>query len=451
MGAPMQRRAMKPLMRLVHRRPAGQRRMVLLQALSIAVAACLANVAAAGPAMAQTDANQPAAADAGGASATFTNVFVFGRKQVALPAGTWQLVSRHFATLDELSGTGYGAIESAVLFQTDENAVAGFIIVRRNVIPIEGGWGISTDCARDDIYQTLTFDESADRPFCGFVTHVLTDVSATSDEAWKEAVDVARNRKLDLPTTWLMAGFRISDQSDILDVRYNFNPELHGFLPGAGRTWADNSWSKIRLTGEDHTGVLATLVGWIPSAIWGNLDARAPDNVQRVAALDQLGEWLSAMRFPVEAGFSNRLAMVPTMPMPWSTGQAKRQDVLPEVDARLRILDGLEKQHAITSLAYVTQRQEIMSEGQHVGGQAWSAERLTATKATTDQLTTIMTSFSADLLWTGNLTTAGTILSIATVVDLSRYSTLEYMWNTYGPRRIRPMPTLDFASAGIEQ
>ncbi len=250
-----------------------------------------------------------------------------------------------------------------------------------------------------------------------------------------------------------MAGFRISDQSDILDIRYNFNPELQGFAPGAGRTWADNSWSKIRLTGEDpaDTGVLATLVGWIPGAIWGNLAARAPDNEQRVAALDELGEWLSAMRFPVEAGFSNRLAMVPIMPMPWAAGRAKQQDVLPEVAVRLRILDGLRKQHAIPTVSFVEQRKEIVSEGQHVGGQAWSAERLTATKASTDQLTTIMTSFSADMLWTGNITTAGTILSIATMVDLSRYSTLEYMWNTYGPRRIKPMPTLDFASAGIDQ
>jgi hypothetical protein len=416
--------------------------------LSIGLAAWLAGLADPGSALAQTDATQPSSTDS--TSATFTSFFTFGRKQVPLPAGTWELVGRRLAAVDELSGTGYGAIESAVLFQTSGDAVGAFIIVRRNVIPIEGGWGISTDCTRDDLYKTVTFDESADRPFCGFVTHVLTDVSPASDEAWRAAVDVAADRKLELPTTWLMAGFRISDQSDVLDVRYNFNPELHGFLPGAGRDWADNSWSNVKLTGEDpaNTGVLATLVGWIPTAIWGNLTALAPDTAQRIAALDQLADWQAAMRFPVEEGFANRLAAVPAMPIPWGSKDA---DVLPETEVRLQLLGGLSKEHAISVASYGEQRDIIANESQHVGGQAWSAERLTATKAMTDQLTTIMTSFSADLLWTGNLTTAGTILSIATVVDLSRYSTLEYMWNTYGPRRIKPMPTLDFASAGIEQ
>jgi hypothetical protein len=415
--------------------------------LSIGLAAWLSVTAVPAPASAQTDATQAASAPA-----TFTNLFPFGRKQVPLPAGTWEVVGRHLASLDELSGTGYGAIESVVLFQTDGDAVSAFIIMRRNVIPIEGGWGISTDCTREDLYTTVTFDESADRPFCGFVTHVLTDVSPSSDEAWRAALDVAADRKLDLPTTWLMAGFRISDQSDVLDVRYNFNPERHGFLPGTGRDWADNSWSKVRLTGEDpeKTGVLATLVGWIPTAIWGNLTALAPDNAQRVATLDELADWQAAMRFPVEEGFANRLAGVPTMPMPWDAS-SKAGNVLPETEVRLGLLGGLSKAHVIPAASYADQRDIVATEGQHVGGQAWSAERLTATKATTDQLTTIMTSFSADILWTGNITTAGTILSIATVVDLARYSTLEYMWNTYGPRRIKPMPTLDFASAGIEQ
>ena len=420
----------------------------MLAVLAIGLAAWLVAIAVPTPTLAQTDATEAASQD----TKTFTTFFTFGRKQVPLPAGTWELVSRHAATLDELSGTGYGAIESVVLLQTDASAVAAFIIIRRNVIPIEGGWGISADCTREDLYNTVTFDESADRPFCSFVTHVLTDVSPSSDEAWRAAVDVAADRKLDLPTTWLMAGFRISDQSDVLDIRYNFNPELHGFLPGAGRNWADNSWSKVRLTGEDpaDSGVLATLVGWIPTAIWGNLAALAPDNEQRVAALDQLVDWQAAMRFPVEEGFANRLASVPTMPMPWAA-QSKAEDVLPETEVRLRLLGGLSKEHVIPAAAYADQREIIATESQHVGGQAWSAERLTATKATTDQLTTIMTSFSADILWTGNVTTAGTILSIATVVDLTRYSTLEYMWNTYGPRRIRPIPTLDFAPAGIEQ
>src|SRR5260221_2018229 len=125
----MQRPPTNLLLRLTCCIGGGQPK-TFLGALLIGLAASLAVAAAPRSAMAQTSADQPTASDADGASATFTNFFGFGRKQVALPAGTWQLVSRHFATMDELSGTGYGAIESAVLFQTAKNAVAGFIIVR---------------------------------------------------------------------------------------------------------------------------------------------------------------------------------------------------------------------------------------------------------------------------------------------------------------------------------
>ena len=120
-----------------------------LAVLSIGLAAWLAGLADPGSALAQTDATQPSSTDS--TSATFTSFFTFGRKQVPLPAGTWELVGRRLAAVDELSGTGYGAIESAVLFQTSGDAVGAFIIVRRNVIPIEGGWGISTDCTREDL------------------------------------------------------------------------------------------------------------------------------------------------------------------------------------------------------------------------------------------------------------------------------------------------------------
>ena len=376
--------------------------------------------------------------------------FDFGRKQIPLPEGEWQLAGRSYTTISALSGTGYGAIESAVLFQLDKNVVAGFIIVRRNVMPIQGGWGTAADCSRDDIYEAITFDESADRPFCGFISYIVTDVSDSSDGAWKAAVDTARRRSLTMPTTWLMVGYRLSDRNDMLDIRYHFNPELQGFAPAAGRTWADNSWSKSRLTGVDpnKTGLSAALVGWVPRAIWGDLTPQLPDRKRRLTTVVALSRWLQDMRFPVEEGFSNRLSGVETMPMPWASGKDQEAPP-PEIDLRLALLDRLNAQHALPGDEFSRQRAIVMTQSQHVGGRVWSAEQLTAAKATTDQLTTIMTSFAADVLWTGNLATAGTILTISSVVDLSRYSTLEYMWNTYGPRRIEPTQKLDFASAGI--
>lgn len=378
--------------------------------------------------------------------------FAFGAKQIPLPKGAWQVVGHSFATPADLSGTGYGAVESVALFQVENDAVAGFIVARRNVIPVEGGWGTTSDCGRSDIYEAVTFDDSPDRPFCGFVSYVVTNVSDASDPAWKAAVDMALAHGLGLPTTWLMAGYRISDQSDVMDVRYHFNPELQGFPPAAGRNWADNTWSKSHLTGmdPDQAGVTGTLVGWIPWLIWGDLKAPLPDLPRRLKTVEALSHWLSDMRFPVEEGFSNRLTGVASMPMPWAS-QFDPDEPSPEAGLRLDLLKNLKDERVLTEDAYDDQKEVVATQAQHVAASVWSAEQLTAVKASTDQMTQIVASLGADLLWTGNITTAGALLTLSTVVDFSRYSALEYMWNTQGPRRLKSLQVADFAPVGTGQ
>ena len=67
------------------------------------------------------------------------------------------------------------------------------------------------------------------------------------------------------PGEWLMAGYRLSDRYDVLDVRYHFDP------------------------------------------------ARAAP-----AGEDGIADWLNRMREPVRLGFYNGLGDLAPMPVPWS-------------------------------------------------------------------------------------------------------------------------------------
>src|SRR5690242_7114660 len=150
-------------------------------------------------------------------------------KQIVLPVGDWIVAGRAAETLPSLAGVPYGAIDSLVLIKLADKpakTVAAFVIARRNAIAITDGWGVAPECQRTDILLAVVYQDDEGHSFCGFVDHVLSAVDPESDPAWKQAVDYANAHDLSLPNTWLMAGFRLSDLRDVLDVRYNFNPDL---------------------------------------------------------------------------------------------------------------------------------------------------------------------------------------------------------------------------------
>src|SRR5262249_30917744 len=147
-------------------------------------------------------------------------------KQIPLPEGDWVVAGRGYEMVPELNDLAYGAIESVVLFKIDGKAVTAFVIAHRNVIPIEDGWGSASECERSDIPLSLTYDAEEGHTFCGFVAAVDTSPLDGSASSWKDAVAFAKAHGLALPKDWQMAGFRLSDRSDVVDVRYHFDPAL---------------------------------------------------------------------------------------------------------------------------------------------------------------------------------------------------------------------------------
>ena len=115
----------------------------------------------------------------------------------------------------------------------------------------------------------------------------MTARAAGSSPAWVEALQLARVRGWALPETWLMAGFRITNRHDLLDMRYHLNPESGGFPPDRGE-WATSGWS--------------------PASV-----AQA---APRKAAVDRLAAWVMEASGPMQQiGAGRENAVLPPLPV----------------------------------------------------------------------------------------------------------------------------------------
>jgi uncharacterized membrane protein len=150
-----------------------------------------------------------------------------------------------------------------VLFKLAGTTVENFITIRANALPVTGSWGPAPECDRSDILFTSVFYRAAHENFCGFVNHVVNGRDGGSSPAWSAALALATQNGWQLPATWLMAGFRIADRHDMLDLRYHLNPELAGFARDAGG-WAASAWSPARVVGnEQRVAVAERLSRWV--------------------------------------------------------------------------------------------------------------------------------------------------------------------------------------------
>jgi hypothetical protein len=187
-------------------------------------------------------------------------------RHIPLPEGSWLQAGASNDSAGPSETRPYGAIETVVLFRLVDHAVASFITIRANSLPVEGGWGSAVECGRDDIHFVSVFYLSAHESLCGFVNHVVTARAAGSSPAWVEALQLARVRGWTLPETWLMAGFRITNRHDTLDLRYHLNPEPGGFPPDQAE-WATSAWSPAAVAqAAPRKAVVDRLAGWVMAA-----------------------------------------------------------------------------------------------------------------------------------------------------------------------------------------
>ena len=261
-------------------------------------------------------------------------------KQIVLPDGEWVVAGHGYDQVAGLEDVPYGAIENVVLFRLDGSRVTAFVIAQRNVIAIENGWGLAPECVRSDLLGLVVYDAAEGHSFCGFVDHVATAVDSTSASAWQAAMAYAGNRALVLPPGWLMAGFRRNDLTDMLDVRYHFDPALAGYPAAPGPNAVSVDWSRERIYGRATSGAWGVIGGVANHlAFWRTPPARepaaSPTMEARAAVVNDLRDWLARMRYAIQLGFENRATELASVPMPWDPAEQLFQ---PELAVRLAAL-----------------------------------------------------------------------------------------------------------------
>ena len=220
----------------------------------------------------------------------YTSSIDIAGKQIPLPDGQWRLIAERNepAGVDRASG---GDLRQVILVQLQGPLASAVIVATANIGPSITGWGTSRDCTRQDILMATLRYQSAVDVSCSFINHVVSAVADQPSVMDGELAQRSTAEGWSIPATWLMAGFRIADRRDMIDVRYHFNPELVIPSRSAG-PWPDNPWSRPTVSASRN----------------------------RAAVVASLASWVTGSQEILEEGFRHRLPAGTSLPRPWGEG-----------------------------------------------------------------------------------------------------------------------------------
>jgi hypothetical protein len=248
----------------------------------------------------------------------FTGSFNLAEKSIPLPAGAWHLVAdeRTPSTTDARPLPG---MRTAILARLDGATVIGLISATVNESPAAGGWGIAQDCTRGDLYLAVTSYQSPIDVSCTFINHVVTPPRPRGPGIWRDAASRIASAGWSLPSTWLMAGFRVTDRQEFVDLRYHFSPD--GLAPPvAVAAWNEGPWAVAAVQRDHlHASLVNAVIRWAAMAhpaVELSLHNRPPQ------AADAGWPWSSTP--PSDGGAALPLALGIAGPgLDWETGVAK--------------------------------------------------------------------------------------------------------------------------------
>lgn len=385
----------------------------------IAAGAALLFAILAGPAAGQAPAVVPASI-APAAGATVADRLTLGGKQVPLPPGPWEVVFSGTGEIDEVDArkkidpVTLGPILRVILVQHEAGRVRGMIEIHGNAIAHPDGWGTASECLRDDLYAAINRYESGWDVSCLFVAAAGIDGAAMEAPAWATMRRQAPQRTVQLPGFWLIAGFRVSNRHDILDVRYHFAPDTLG-APGESRDIAP--WAPAVLTADP----------------------------QRLEVVKDLAAWAGSMQNFVEQGLLSRLAAGP-FPAP----RAMAAEVPSERADRLARLKALHDQGTVDEAEYDRQRRLIEEEATPKDLATWTLSQVAAWKAATYRVVVTSINAGIDYLFIGQPFAAGVLVVLQVVINTTKFFFHEMMWQEWlgvAPVQRTVLPVLNFRYA----
>lgn len=194
-----------------------------------------------------------------------------GGKPMPLPEGRWLLAARERIASFGVAKGAYGAVEHVVLLALGEETtsatggqkVLGVAEIHANLMPSTDGWGLPSECRREEIHFVVIKHDTGWDGSCLFVANAFVDYRDDASPVLREVVDFARQRNLVLPIGWLVTGFRAADRQDFVDLRLYVDPRDAGLPTIArwereGNIWMGNTVvDSPRL--QQH---LVELAGW---------------------------------------------------------------------------------------------------------------------------------------------------------------------------------------------
>ncbi len=196
-------------------------------------------------------------------------------KPIPLPPGEWQVASAGFGQAADQDPGPYGAIGGVLLLRPNPGQDE-FLLIHTNVLPVRAGWGQPRECAADrSLFQSAGEPRNLHNA-CSFVVALRRGQLLRSGLPALGATDTAARLSASLPPWTLIAGFRVSDRRDVLDIRYGIAPPR----PDPAAWFAPD-------TQQDHA---------------------------HRAVIAELGEWAQTARKSAVAALRDPVGQVPPMP-----------------------------------------------------------------------------------------------------------------------------------------
>jgi len=346
------------------------------------------------------------------------NLMISG-KQLALPSGPWIVAADGDSGWASTDVGAFGYLRTTILFRMTGTAVDTILEVNSNALATMDGWGMPGSCSRNDLVWVTTRYKAGWDGSCYFVTHSL--LAQNGQPVWEAARRFARQNNWQLPNLAVTAGFRSSDRTDVLDVRYHFAPETRGFKAETISHWRDSAWMANRVEQDEH----------------------------RLAFVKSVRDWAIGYEAIVESGLKNHPYKGDLITLPEAGVKGTLQDAMAE---RLAELGLLRQSGAISDADYATQKQALDSAA---AGTTSTIPDQTAIQYVKGFSYRVIVSFSHlfnNFYWTGNFATTSALEVLQITINSIKFQLHEVGWaKYYGTPRTDAGRIIDFKYIGIAE
>jgi uncharacterized membrane protein len=341
-----------------------------------------------------------ASAGAQSIGTTVSGTVTVAGKQVPLPAGDFTVVDVALTTARvvksgvETDRLDLGPIRKTTLAQIVDGRVGTVVEIAANLVPHHDGWGAPADCSRKDLYAAVSNYKSGWDVSCLY----LKPLQAGGSElpGGQAVARFAREHGAVASDFWILAGLRVADRSDVVDVRYHVDPAALGMPATAG--------------GADL---------WSPAAIEGQ--------PARLAVVKDVAAWAAQAAAPLSLGLRGRLEPAAAGYPPIAGAAAVDPDGV-ERARRADALQQLRAAGAISESEFDRQMEGIAGPAAVAGAAGWTYAQVAGWKAFTYRVVVTTINAGIDYVFIGRPFAAGVLVILQVVVNTTKFFFHEMMW-----------------------